>query len=164
METGTFSVPETDLDLQKKASPCYQCGVCSGGCPVARFADDFRPRLLVLETQFGENKELIKSDVIWKCAACYNCYEHCPQGIKVTDIIMELQSEAIKQGEIPKKLSMLVNTIYKNGLTNTLGGFGQKQREKYGLAAPPTPDVEAAKKIIEDTGILALVKKPEGDE
>ncbi len=103
METGTFSVPETDLDLLKKASPCYQCGVCSGGCPAARFADDFRPRKIVLETQFGEKEELIKNDVIWKCAACYNCYEHCPQGIKVTDIIMELQSEAIKSGVIPNK-------------------------------------------------------------
>jgi heterodisulfide reductase subunit C len=155
---------EAELDLQKKASPCYQCGVCSGGCPVARFADDFRPRLIVLETQFGEKKELIKSDVIWKCAACYNCYEHCPQGIKVTDIIMELQSEAIKSGEIPKKFSLLVNTIYKNGLTNTLGSFQLKQREKSGLAAPPSANIEAAKKIIEDTGILSVLKKSEDDE
>jgi heterodisulfide reductase subunit C len=164
MATVSPSTAEAELELQKKASPCYQCGVCSGGCPAARFADDFRPRKIVLETQFGESEEMLKSDVIWKCAACYNCYEHCPQGIKVTDIIMDLQSEAIRQGEVPKKFTMLVNTIYKNGLTNTLGAFGQKQREKYGLSAPPSPDVEAAKRIIEDTGILSLVKKPEEDE
>lgn len=157
-------MPETDLDLQKKAYPCYQCGICSGGCPVARHVDNFRPRLIVQETQFENNKEMIKSDVIWMCAACYNCYEHCPQGIKVTDIILGLQSKAIEHGIVPKKFPRIIDVIYKTGLTNTLVSFQLKQREKAGLKVPPSPNVEAARRIIEETGLLSLLKKAEGSE
>lgn len=164
MKTETSSISETDLDLQKKTYPCYQCGICSGSCPVARLVDNFRPRLIVQETQFGDSKKLIESDVIWMCAACYNCYEHCPQGIKVTDVILELQSDAIGHGIIPKKFPRIIDAIYKNGLTNTLVGFQLKQREKAGLKAPPSPNTEAARKIIEETGLLSAIKKTGGSE
>ncbi len=159
-DTKTSS-DQLDLGLIDETYTCYQCGICSGGCPVARYGEELRPRLIVQETQLGHGSELIKSDEIWKCAACYNCYEQCPQGVKVTDVILEIQSKAIEHGVVPNKFSRTIDAIYKSGLTGTLVDFQLKQREKIGLKAPPAPNVEAARKIIEDTGLLELIKKTE---
>ena len=144
--------------IRERVGNCYQCGICSGGCPVALLEKSFRPREIVQKTQHAKVKELVNSDVIWKCAACYKCYEQCPQNVKVTDIIMELQSEALKEGVAPAKFQKVMGMVYKNGLTNTLVGFVQKQREKAGLKEPPAANVKAAQTIMEKTGVIDFLK------
>ncbi|MBU2560244.1 4Fe-4S dicluster domain-containing protein, partial [archaeon] len=79
--------------IRERVYTCYQCGICSGGCPVAPLLKGFRPREIVQKTQHAKISELVRGGAIWKCTACYKCYEQCPQGVKVTDVIMELQSE-----------------------------------------------------------------------
>jgi heterodisulfide reductase subunit C len=32
--------------------------------------------------------------MVWDCTTCYQCQEHCPQGIQVTEIIYELKNRA----------------------------------------------------------------------
>lgn len=91
-------------EIQKKALPCYQCGVCSGSCPMARLTIDFNPRMMVLETQLNRIEAPAKRDAIWLCASCYCCYEDCPNKVNVTDIITELRGEAIKQGNVPLEI------------------------------------------------------------
>ena len=34
------------------------------------------------------------SRMLWSCLTCYQCQEHCPQGVKVTDIFYELKNMA----------------------------------------------------------------------
>lgn len=137
---------------------CYQCGVCSGGCPVASLERGFRPREIIQKTQHEKIPELVDGGIIWKCTACYNCYENCPQKVKVTDVIMELQSEALKRGTAPPKFQKIMGLIYKNALTSTLVGFVLKQREKAGLKEPPKVNIKAARHIMEKTGIVDLLK------
>lgn len=150
-------------NYRERVYTCYQCGICSGGCPVASIEMGFRPREIVQKTQHEKIQELVNSSTIWMCAACYNCYEQCPQNVKVTDVIMELQSEALREGVAPKKFQKVMGMVYKNGLTSTLIGFVSKQREKAGLKEPPAVNIEAAKSIIEKTGAVDLLKS-EGDE
>jgi heterodisulfide reductase subunit C len=151
------------VNLRERVYTCYQCGICSGGCPVASLEKSFRPREIVQKTQHERIPELIKSGTIWKCTACYNCYEQCPQNVKVTDVIMELQSEALREGAAPLKFQKVMGMVYKTGLTNTLVGFVQKQREKVGLKEPPEVNVKAAQSIMEKTGIVNFLKS-EGDK
>jgi heterodisulfide reductase subunit C len=33
--------------------------------------------------------------MIWDCLTCYQCQEHCPQNVKVTDILYELKYMAV---------------------------------------------------------------------
>ena len=150
-------------DLRERVYTCYQCGICSGGCPVAPLEKSFRPREIVQKTQHTKVKELINSSTIWKCTACYKCYEQCPQNVKVTDVIMELQSQALKEGIAPPKFQKVMGMVYKNGLTNTLVGFVQKQREKAGLKEPPEPNIKAAQTIMEKTGALNFLKSEGGE-
>jgi len=36
-------------------------------------------------------------DMLWDCVTCYQCQEHCPQKVKVTDILYELKNMAIEK-------------------------------------------------------------------
>jgi len=36
------------------------------------------------------------SGMLWDCTTCYQCQEHCPQGVKVTEVLYELKNLAIK--------------------------------------------------------------------
>jgi heterodisulfide reductase subunit C len=149
--------------IRERVYTCYQCGICSGGCPVASLEKSFRPREIVQKTQHSRVQELVSGSTIWKCTACYNCYEQCPQNVKVTDVIMELQSEALKEGIAPPKFQKVMGMVYKNGLTNTLVGFVAKQREKAGLKEPPKVNIKAAQSIMEKTGAKDFLKS-EGDK
>lgn len=158
---------QVEEHLREQVYTCYQCGICVGGCPVARVEESFRPRRIMTRTQQSMVSDLIKEDNIWNCAACYNCYEHCPQDVKVTDVIFELQSEAIKKGIIPKKFGMVMGAVYKNGLTGSLVGFQLKKRLKAGLSEPPKVGIEAAQKLMDETGFTArfgIKKGAEKDE
>jgi len=53
----------------EKIMMCFQCGTCTADCPVARFSDSYRPRKLMRMTQLGLKNRVLKSDVIWLCAA-----------------------------------------------------------------------------------------------
>jgi hypothetical protein len=53
--------------------------------------------------------------------------------------------------------------VYKNGLTNTLVGFVQKQREKTGLKEPPEVNIKAAQSIMEKTGATDFLKSEDSE-
>jgi heterodisulfide reductase subunit C len=36
------------------------------------------------------------SRMLWECATCYQCQEHCPQGVNITDIFYALKNRAIR--------------------------------------------------------------------
>ncbi len=35
--------------------------------------------------------------MLWDCTTCYLCQEHCPQGVKVTDVLYELKNLAYQR-------------------------------------------------------------------
>ncbi len=35
--------------------------------------------------------------MLWDCVTCYQCQEHCPQGVKVTDVLYELKNQAMTE-------------------------------------------------------------------
>ncbi|MCS4540700.1 MAG: hydrogenase iron-sulfur subunit [Euryarchaeota archaeon] len=92
-------------NAKKKAYACYQCGVCTGICPMARLTEEFKPRLIVQDFQSNQTEDILKKNSLWLCAACYCCYENCPQMINVTDIIADLKGEAVKYGNVPLKVN-----------------------------------------------------------
>lgn len=95
---------------------CHQCGKCSSGCPVASFLD-FRPRRIVAMVQLGMIEELLKSEVIWKCAQCLACKERCPRDVAPYDVIQALQNLTFKRNlPFPESYSTLMNSILKNGI------------------------------------------------
>ncbi|MBW2196831.1 MAG: hypothetical protein JRF58_03020 [Deltaproteobacteria bacterium] len=41
--------------------------------------------------------------MIWDCVTCYQCQEHCPQNVKVTDILYQLKNLAVENARRPSE-------------------------------------------------------------
>jgi heterodisulfide reductase subunit C len=85
--------------IVEAASVCYQCGTCSGACPVAPAGGmDYTPRIIMRMIQAGMEDEVLSCEMVWTCAACYSCAVRCPRDIDITDIMIRLRNLALIRG------------------------------------------------------------------
>lgn len=89
---------------------CFQCGVCTGGCPPARLSD-FRIRKLVRLAQFGLGNRILPSDSLWMCTACYKCHVRCPRGVDIPGIVTTLRNLAVREGLAPEAVVLAEKAI-----------------------------------------------------
>ncbi|MFH2058402.1 MAG: 4Fe-4S dicluster domain-containing protein [Pseudomonadota bacterium] len=84
---------------------CFSCENCSTVCPVVENYEDPQKNLDLLPHQimrsmgFGIKDLAMGSRMLWYCLTCYQCQEHCPQGVKVTDILYELKNISAKEAK-----------------------------------------------------------------
>ena len=87
---------------------CIKCKTCTLACPVPEYFDDPRqelglfPHQIVHATILGLNDLVASSRMLWACVGCYQCQEHCPQEIRVTDVLYAHKQAALsglKAGE-----------------------------------------------------------------
>jgi heterodisulfide reductase subunit C len=76
---------------------CYQCGTCSGSCPVLEEMT-YGPRRLMHLIQSGREVEVLTSKDMWRCVSCYSCANRCPRGIEITDLMADLRRMAVERG------------------------------------------------------------------
>lgn len=90
---------------------CYQCGLCSGSCPV-RFAMDLSPTQVIRLVQTGAVEEIFESNTFWICSTCFTCHARCPRNINITRIM-----EALRQVKLRREQDQIVvNNIPKEEL------------------------------------------------
>lgn len=94
------------IDLSSQAttySYCFSCQSCSTVCPVVgnyenpQEALGLLPHQIMRSVGLGLKDLAFGSKMLWDCVTCYQCQEHCPQGVKVTDVLYELKNLAIKE-------------------------------------------------------------------
>jgi heterodisulfide reductase subunit C/nitrate reductase gamma subunit len=84
---------------------CFSCENCSTVCPVVgnyenpQQALDLLPHQIIRSMGMGLKDLAMGSRMLWYCLTCYQCQEHCPQGVKVTDIFYELKNLAVMETE-----------------------------------------------------------------
>lgn len=84
---------------------CFGCQNCTTICPVVRSFDKPEEELGLLPHQImcclglGLVEMASGSRMIWDCVTCYQCQEHCPQNVEVTDLLFQLKNLAIKMVE-----------------------------------------------------------------
>jgi len=76
---------------------CYQCGTCSGSCPVIDEME-YGPRRIMRMIHDGEEALVLSSHDMWFCVSCYSCANRCPRDIPITDVMALLRSMAIEKG------------------------------------------------------------------
>jgi len=76
---------------------CYQCGTCSGSCPVIDEME-YGPRRILYLIQSGKEAEVLSSKDPWRCVSCYSCANRCPRGIEITDLMADLRRMATEKG------------------------------------------------------------------
>ncbi|MHA1275727.1 MAG: 4Fe-4S dicluster domain-containing protein [Candidatus Helarchaeota archaeon] len=142
---------------------CYQCGVCSAGCPVLG-ALEYMPHQIIRMVNLGLREEVLQSTTIWMCATCYLCNERCPQGVDVSNVFYVLKNMAAREGIIPKGLKQFARTLYKLGVTAEVTDFQEEEREDLGLAEVPEIDSRAIKEILKKTGLFDILKNDDNEK
>lgn len=79
---------------------CFGCRTCTTVCPVVGAYDRPEEALVLLPHQImyslgaGLPETARKTAMPWNCLSCYQCQEHCPQGVGVCDILFALKNRA----------------------------------------------------------------------
>jgi heterodisulfide reductase subunit C/nitrate reductase gamma subunit len=86
-------------------SKCFRCVTCTNACPVVRNyakpseAVGLLPHQIMHAAGMGLWDLVFSSRMLWDCLGCYQCQEHCPQGVCVADIIYELKNIAVTRAK-----------------------------------------------------------------
>ena len=102
---------------------CYQCSMCSDGCPVA-YAMDYYPNQIIHLVRLGIKDKVLNSTTIWLCASCETCATRCPNEIDIVRLMDKLREESVKAGvnsrvsNIPKFHQAFLDQIKKKGRIN----------------------------------------------
>mgnify|MGYP001589572925 FL=1 len=76
---------------------CYQCGNCSGGCPVA-YAMEVPPSQIMRFLQLGMTADVMNANSMWVCVGCLQCSSRCPQGVSVAGVLEGLRQITLRKG------------------------------------------------------------------
>jgi len=76
---------------------CYQCGMCSAGCPLADKMD-LLPNQVLHALQM-KDEAAMTANSMWICASCYTCEVRCPKGVDLAKVM-----EAMRQIYLRKRL------------------------------------------------------------
>jgi len=94
---------------------CYQCGKCTGGCPVS-LKSRLNIRRLMIEGILGRNLERLSERLeLWDCTTCKTCTLRCPRGLKPMDLVIGMRGSLVEEGHIPKTLIEAMENSYKHG-------------------------------------------------
>ncbi len=119
---------------------CIQCGKCTGGCPEAG-RTPFNIRMVVRKKQFDS---AIGEGIPWYCTSCGACTMRCPRDVKPSEVIIEVRSALIENGDVPLALQKaLENTFVQK---NPWGRSRNKRAawaEKLDFQIPHVSETEA---------------------
>ena len=130
---------------------CYQCGTCTGGCPVNRYLPEFNVRTIVKRIMDGDID--LSDKALWYCTTCYNCYERCPQKVKPLYLVQAVTNLAFKKNRAPGSIKEMNKTLLKCGRNSEITSVAKKQRKAFGLPELKEDVSEDYKKIAELTGM-----------
>lgn len=79
-------------DIQK----CFQCGTCSGACPMLE-SMDINPRKIMRMAQLGLEGGLENVKACWVCASCHTCNVMCPRGVDLPRVMEALRLMTLRK-------------------------------------------------------------------
>jgi heterodisulfide reductase subunit C/nitrate reductase gamma subunit len=88
---------------------CFGCQTCTTVCPVVMNYETPQEVVGLLPHQImnclglGLTEMATGPQMLWDCLTCYQCQEHCPQNVKVTDVLYSLKNLSIKNACMPSK-------------------------------------------------------------
>ncbi|QIW24781.1 4Fe-4S dicluster domain-containing protein [Sulfolobus sp. S-194] len=90
---------KSDFRFNEYLRGCLNCGVCTSGCPAAKFYD-FGPREMIqymMRDEVDKIWEFVNKKV-WACVQCYTCSMRCPFNNEIAGLIMLLREYAVQFG------------------------------------------------------------------
>jgi len=102
----TFKTRAAETASGSTFAYCFSCENCTTVCPVVKAYENpqeavgLLPHQIMRSLGLGLKDLALGSPMLWVCLTCYQCQEHCPQGVKVTDVLYELKNMAIKEAAV----------------------------------------------------------------
>lgn len=124
-----FSEEIDELSGQTVRS-CYQCGECTAGCPVA-YGADLMPNQTIRLVQLGQEKEVLRSRMIWLCVGCETCATRCPRGVDLSKVMDALRETADARGVTPAEPAIktfhetFLRSVERGGRTHEVSMLGE---------------------------------------
>ena len=151
-ESARFKYELKKVPGAEKLMQCFQCGTCTADCPVSRYDESYRPRKILRMAQLGIKDQVLKSDVIWLCAACFTCVDHCPQDVEIAGVLRALRNMSVKEGVMPPVFKELASAIMETGYAYRIPELRIKKREEGALPSLPKGNTKDIAKLFEVTG------------
>lgn len=152
---------------------CIQCGICTSGCPAARFTE-YSPREIARRALDGDSS-LLSDDSLWFCYYCYTCQSRCPRQNSVAVVNQVLRGLQVESGQAHRHVQPFADwcaAFYEKGMGGdphllfpAIGeAWGEKWRSymerlleiraELGLGDlfPPAEAVREVQVIMEETG------------
>jgi len=86
----------------EKLKHCFECGICTASCPIARLIPKhYNPRMF-LQTIVHDLDRAVTEVEPWLCAWCNRCYKRCPQGLNLPEIFLLARNIAAERGYLSK--------------------------------------------------------------
>ncbi|MDL1966974.1 MAG: hydrogenase iron-sulfur subunit [Deltaproteobacteria bacterium] len=95
-----FKFEVAELPEGENVKECFECGSCTGVCPVSQIIPEFDPRKILHMISLGLKKKLLSSDLLWYCTGCRTCKFVCPQDVRFNDVIKALKVLALQDGYV----------------------------------------------------------------
>lgn len=141
---------------------CFTCGTCTVSCPIRAIDDTFNPRRIIRQALLGLRDEVLQSEIIWICTACFTCQERCPQDVRITDLMMAFRNLATEEGYPHPTVKAITEGLMKDGIIMEIGEYENEKRAKMGLPPRNVPP-DAVLPIIESTGLKHSIDNIKGD-
>ncbi|MGC8828811.1 MAG: (Fe-S)-binding protein [Verrucomicrobiia bacterium] len=127
---------------------CIQCGTCSGTCPYGEYMQ-YPPRKIIAMLRRGLIDEVLQSDSMLKCVACYSCMIKCPRGIRLSDVLLPLVKEQtlIRTTEMPAELQRSLQNTLRYG--NPMGESSRKRAAWVATSKVPVPIMSEIKRPVD---------------
>ena len=96
---------------------CIQCGVCTSGCPAARFTE-YSPRETARRALDGD-VTLLEDDTLWYCYYCSTCQSRCPRHNSVAVINQVIRGMQVESGRGRRHVAMFAEwcgNFYEKGM------------------------------------------------
>lgn len=102
---GTF-LNQVERESGEDLSRCYQCGNCSGSCPVS-YAMDVPVSQVIRLVQLGQDQAVWRANSMWLCVSCLQCQARCPKCLDPSRVMEALRRMSLRQGRQPVTLGQL---------------------------------------------------------
>lgn len=96
----------------EKVSDCYQCGNCTGGCPVS-YEMDYGPSQTIRLLQMGQDETASEAKSMWVCVGCMQCYSRCPKGVSAARFFEALRQVTLREGVDHERIEELPLPLLK---------------------------------------------------
>ena len=95
-----------------KATPCFQCGVCTATCPWGLVrSEPLSVRSIMRGAQIGL---LEAQEEVWLCTACGECETFCPRGVQIAEVFQGLRKLLWERRKAPEGLTPVLWSVYWN--------------------------------------------------